>query len=136
MTRFALIPVALSMLLLACGGLEKKCGSNNDCDAASYCSIEIGACFGRSNAVPIITAVDPGPASGQITVVGTGQPGATIRIFTDSQCRSSPVGTGTADASGHFSVDATPGAPSGQVHATADVGGVESACSGPTPYQL
>src|SRR5215470_3436579 len=98
MTRFALIPVALSMLLAGCGGLEKKCSSNNDCDAASYCNIEIGACFGRSNAVP---------ASGQITVVGTGQPGATIRIFTDSQCRSSPVGTGTADASGHFSVNAT-----------------------------
>lgn len=129
MIRFALTLGICSTLVAGCGGLEKKCSTNSDCDAASYCNLEIGACFGRDGqTVPAITTVTVGPTSGHITVQGTGPAGAKIEIFTDDQCVTTPVGTGQADGSGAFTVDAT-AAPSGRVRATAEVGGVESACS-------
>ena len=129
MIRFALTLAICSMFVAACGGLERKCSADTDCDAASYCNLDIGACFGRNGqTVPVITSVTVGPASGHITVHGTGPASGTIDIFTDDQCVTPPVGTGQADASGAFTVDAVAPA-SGRVRATAEVGGVESACS-------
>jgi hypothetical protein len=128
MIRLVLPLGIFSALLAGCGGLEKKCTTNTDCDAASYCNLDIGACFGRNGqTVPTITSVTVGSAN-QITVHGTGPAGATIEIFTDDQCVTPHVGTGQADASGAFTVDATAPA-SGRVRATATIGGVESACS-------
>jgi hypothetical protein len=122
-------PLMLLTVLTACGGLDTKCTSNGDCDAASYCNLAIAACFGRNGQnVPTITSVTVGPASGHITVHGTSPANATVEVFTDDQCVTPPVGTALADSSGAFTVDAV--APStGRVRATAEVGGVESICS-------
>ena len=129
----------LALLLAAglpgCSGLAPTCHSDADCAPSAYCNPATLVCFGRSggSAIPVLRTVTIGPGVGQITVRGSAVPLATVRIFLDADCSGTPAGTGSSDASGAFSVQATAPA-QGTAYGTAESADVGSLCSPGKPY--
>ncbi len=60
-------------------------------------------------AAPVVTSTNPAsPANSNSTlVIGTAEAGATVRLFTASDCSGSPVATGLANGAGNFSIGVT-----------------------------
>jgi len=89
-------------------------------------------------AAPIIDSTRPPSPSSVLTpaVVGRAEPGATVRVHTDSACASAPLGEGQVDAAGGFDVTVTVAADATTLlYASAtDAAGNVSGCSEPFPY--
>jgi hypothetical protein len=81
----------------------------------------------------VLSASTPGSptASTSVTLEGTTEPGASVALFPTADCSGTPVGSGTADASGAFHLRAglTPNAASTFYARATDAAGNTSHCS-------
>jgi hypothetical protein len=81
----------------------------------------------------VLSASTPGSptASASVTLKGTTEPGASVALFPTADCSGTPVGSGTADASGafHLRAELSPNAASTFYARATDAAGNTSHCS-------
>ncbi|MDP6945883.1 MAG: hypothetical protein QF464_17165, partial [Myxococcota bacterium] len=95
-----IVPDGTTTILYAAA--ESSYGVISDCTPEGLVYQELG-----DKATPVILDSDPSsPANhNSPTILGIGEPHATIRLFTEEGCVGDIIGEGTADASGNFAVD-------------------------------